>query len=139
MFAVCVFRRFGLSVPVTLFLVGLLLESTLDKKYGSGYFTSHLWAIGLNLLLSGIITGVISCIVDPPDAGGSSAGYSPLDISDIGDKIEEVGSSARDSLEHFITEPSEEDMFCYVPLNWCSLALSILGIIFICVDYVLPK
>lgn len=140
MFAVCVFRRFGLAVPISLLAIGCLLEVTLDRKHGGGYYSSHLWAFGLNCLLTGIITAIISCIVDPPSTT-SSGGYSSLlDLSDgVGEKVQEVGSDMRETLEHFLTESSEEDMFCYIPLNRCSLVLIALGILFIGMDPILSK
>jgi len=77
MFAICVFRRFGLAVPISFVVIGCLLEVTLDKKHGGGYYSSHLWALGLNLLLTGIITAIISCIVNPPSttSGGCARGW----------------------------------------------------------------
>ncbi len=131
MFAVCVFRRFGLAVPVTLLLVGFLLQVTLDHKHGDGYYSKHSWTIGLSLFLTGIITGIISCIVDPPST--ASSGYSSL-LELSSDKIQEAGSNARETLDHFLTENSEEDQFCYIPLNRCSLALTVLGLVLICLD-----
>jgi len=139
MFAICVFRRFGLAVPISFVVIGCLLEVTLDKKHGGGYYSSHLWALGLNLLLTGIITAIISCIVNPPST--TSGGYSSLlDLSDgVGEKVQEVGNDMRESLEHFLTESSEEDMFCHIPLNRCSLVLIALGILFLGMDPILSK
>jgi hypothetical protein len=132
MFAVCVFRRFGLAVPVTLFLVGFLLQVTLDHKHGDGYYSKHSWTIGLSLFLTGIITGIISCTVDPPST--TSSGYSSLLEMSSDSKIQEAGSNVRESLDRFLMENSEEDQFCYIPLNRCSLALTVLGLFLICLD-----
>lgn len=132
MFAICVFRRFGLAVPITLFLLAWLLQSFLNHKHGDGYYYKHYWAIGLSFFLAGILTGIISCIVSPP------SGYSSL--LDVGDSLEEVGTNVKESLDHYLTEDSEDDMFCYIPLNRCSLALTILGIVLVCLDPILsPK
>jgi len=114
----------------------------LDRKNGNGFYTDHLWAIGLNFLLSGIITGIICCIVDPPNSAESMSGNytSLLNLDEgIGGKMQEAGSSVKETVEHFIREPSEADMFCYIPLNYCSLSLSALGAGLIAVDWILPK
>ncbi|CAB9529326.1 expressed unknown protein [Seminavis robusta] len=117
MFAICVYRRFGLAVPIVLFVVALLMELTIDHSWGKGYYESHFWSIGLSVLISGIIVAAVAYHVDD-DNKFNQEGYSLLD----GDL--ELGNFGL-----FLTEPQESDMFCFVPLNWCALALIGMGVI----------
>lgn len=140
MFSLFVFRRFGLSVPITLMIVGFVINMILDNKYGNGYYNNKIWPLGLTLLLTGIITGIISCIVDGPSSDSSSVfsrsgTYSLLDLEDIGEKIGDAGSSLRDTAENYIYGTSEESTFCYVPLNRCSMGLIACGLIIIIISH----
>ena len=130
--ALFVFRRYGLAVPISIFVIGLLLQTILDKQHGGGYYASHLWAIGLNLLLSGIVTGIISCIVECPPSTGGGSYSSLLNIGDgFSEKVSEVGNDLGEHLDHFFTGASEDDAFCYVPLNRCAMALMAVGSVLI--------
>lgn len=118
------------------------MELVVDKNRGSGYFSSHMWPFGLVLVLTGVVAGIISCIVDPPPTSSSNnaMGYSLLDLEEpMGDKMEVVGSQVKDAVEHFITESSDDDMFCYVPLNRCSLVLIVVGFVFVGLDSIILK
>lgn len=130
MFTIFVFRRYGLAVPVAFFLVGLLLQVGLNKTGAA----DGLWVVGVDLFLTGVICAAISCAVTD-NAPSTTAAYKSLLEGDM----EEAGSDCRDSLEHFCTDDSSEDMFCYIPLNRCSVALMALGFAFIGVDLIMPK
>ena len=132
MFAIFVSRRYGLAVPIVFFVVGLLLEVCLDVTFGAADYMANLWALGLDLFLTGVITGLISCSV--ASSGRSSAYTSLLDAD-----LEKARNHVQESLEVFLTEESEEDSFCYIPLNRCSMVLMVLGVLFIVVDKVLPN
>eukprot|EP01083_Nonionella_stella_P131811 400709_1 len=119
MLSFCVFRRFGLAVIINVLVIGCILELALDKEKGSGYYSDHLWAIGLNMFLSGIVTAIICFVTDRPAPTGGA--HSPLlDIGEFGfsEKGQEAGGDTfRSHLDHFLWGSSEIDMFCYVPLN----------------------
>ena len=119
MITFCVFRRYGIAVPVVLFLVGLLIQTILDHKYGSGYYTSHFWSTGLSLFLSGLILTTMAYLLDDENTYGQS-GYS-LVKGDVED--------ARDCVEKFISSPSQADMFCYIPFNYCAVAMMGVGVL----------
>lgn len=125
MLSFCVFRRYGLAVPVLFFAIGFILDRSLNAKYGPGYYSSHMWPMGANLLVTGILTGILACLVDPPPSNDYA--YSALRDMDV----EDINKNIKDSLEHFVYDETEEDMFCYVPLNRCALALLAIGILFL--------
>lgn len=129
MFTICVFRRYGIAVPILFFLIGLLLQIIVDRK--NGYYTNHLWTLGLNLLVTGILTGILSCLVDPPPSSSTSSGndYSYLSLREL--DLEDVKRDVKGSLEHFLVDENEEDMFCYVPLNRCAMGLMATGIVMV--------
>uniref|UniRef100_A0A7S4K2M8 Uncharacterized protein n=1 Tax=Odontella aurita TaxID=265563 RepID=A0A7S4K2M8_9STRA len=147
MFTFFVFRRYGVLVPVLLLLVGYLVETLADKQFGAGYYSNHLWAIGLDLLITGTIVGVVAYIVG--DHSLNTEGncclptYLPLDMDDDKDSpllnsdLTTRGSNflerCSSCLQTFIEEPSEKDHFCFVPMNWCALAMSALGLMFVTV------
>lgn len=134
MFAIFVFRRCGLAVPVVFFVVSLLLEVCLDKTFGTeaGYYvTTHLWAMGLNLFLTGVLTGVPACVV--ADTNGNDPYRSLL----LDHDFQEAAGNVKDTLEQFWTDESEDDTFCYIPLNRCSLALMVMGLALIAADRLL--
>jgi hypothetical protein len=119
MITFCVFRRYGIAVPVVVFVVGLLLQTILDHKYGSGYYSSHFWSTGLSLFLSGVILTTMAYLLDDEKTYGQSE-YT-LVKGDV-----EV---ARDCVESFINSPSQADMFCYIPFNYCARAITGVGIL----------
>lgn len=144
MISFCVFRRYGLSVPLTVLAVGYLMEWLVDRSHESGYYSSHFWPLGVSLLVSGIIVGLVSCVLSSPtntNGVGSSTTYSSLLVDsgngdyDATSKLKEIGSDVQERLEHFVFEDnSDNDMFCYVPLNRCALALMGLGIGFMVME-----
>ena len=93
MFAICVFRRFGLAVPITFFVVGLILEILVDRKRGGGYYTNHLWTIGLNVLVTGILTGILACVVNPPPTSSGYSSLRDLDLEDMNQMFKTVSST----------------------------------------------
>lgn len=128
MISFCVFRRYGLAVPVLFFAMGLLLAFIVDKKHGEGYARNHLWTIGLNLLITGILTGIVSCFVNPPAT--SSGQYLPI-LQEGKPDLQRMRREVHERLQHFVKDESDEDMFCYIPLNRCAMGLMALGIIMI--------
>jgi hypothetical protein len=126
MFAFFVFRRYGLAVPVVLFLVAFVMETILDNKYGHGYYYNHFWSIGLSIFLSGVLLTVIAILVDEQNATSDSrgGGYTSL-VKGVLEGDVEIGNR----FENLVPEPSEQDMFCYIPFNYCALALIGLGIL----------
>ena len=131
MFTFFVFRRYGIAVPVVLFLVAFLMETILDNKYGTGYYYNHFWSIGLSIFLSGILLTTIAFLVDEQNStsysrnGTSGSGRYTSLVKGVVEGDVEIGNC----LENFVTEPSEQDMFCYIPFNYCALALVGLGIL----------
>lgn len=122
-------------LPVLL-LMGYLVERMLVSQ---GSFQSstaaNAWAMGLNFFLTGIIVTVVAYFVGDYSRHSSRSLplYSPLedglDMGLMSDGIKEIGSGLSENLQAFITEPSEDDHFCYLPLNWCGLAFILLGIV----------
>ena len=132
MFFICVFRRFGIAVPMLLFFIGLVLDILVDRNRGEGYYFNHVWTVGLGLLLTGIFAGIINCLVDPPPDGYV---YSSLQEIDL----ESAKKDVRGSLERFVVEGNRNDTFFFVPLNRWALALIVVGFIMMVVDLVMPK
>ena len=126
MLSFCVFRRYGIVVPILFFLIGFILDRSSSAKYGEShyYFTSYS-LIGINLLVTGVLTALVACVVDPPPSND----YVYSAIRDL--DVEDISRNVKDSLEHFVYDETEEDMFCYVPLNRCALALVAIGILLI--------
>ena len=133
MISICVFRRYGIAVPILLIAIGFLLEKWMNAKHGDGYYTSTTWPIGINLLASGILTGLLSCIVDP--ASSNDYVYSAIRDGDIEDIKQNLG----DTFDKFVYEETSEDMFCYIPLNRCALGLMVSGIGLIVFGLVSPS
>jgi hypothetical protein len=119
MISIFVFRRYGLAVPVTWFLVGWLLQTIIDQKYGSDYYTSHFWTVGLSFFLSGVLLTVMAYLVDDENTYKQD-GYSLADVKDI-----EVGNC----VQNFVNSPSQSDIFCYVPFNYCALLFMGVGVL----------
>mmetsp|Transcript_7701 Transcript_7701/g.13960 ORF Transcript_7701/g.13960 Transcript_7701/m.13960 type:complete len:154 (+) Transcript_7701:68-529(+) len=141
----CIFRRYGILAPVIVLLVGYAIELSLDKWLGEGYFSNHWWAIGANLILSGLIMSIFTWIMGPPSSSANGPAYTAVDLennnNDEGLLAKADGTTTtgitwpdRDALYEFVTTPSEIDMFCYVPMNWCALGLMGLGVMFVTID-----
>lgn len=147
MFTFFVFRRFGLAVPVTLMLVGILVQHVYDQSHGPGYYSSHFTPVGLTLFLTGVLTGIISCVVvssststttasSGNNLSSSSGKYSSL-LVDHGDSSssscspENIQTLLRTKMEQFVYESTNDDTdtFCYIPLNRCSQVLMGVGVV----------
>jgi hypothetical protein len=130
MFTFFVFRRFGLAVPLSLLLVGFVLQHIFDSKHGNGFYSSHFVPMGLTLFLSGVILGIISFAIIDSSSGGSGGNYSSLlSAVDFGDTVGEMKSDMQDKVQTYINDTSDDDMFCYIPLNRCSQVLIVAGIV----------
>ena len=138
MFFLFLFRRFGILVPVIFFVTSFLLETLLDHKYGAGFYFSHVWAIGLDFLLVGILLSVAVCWVSPLPTRHSYYSHVGGDeesaLSTIKGYIETTAEMSNDRFQDLFLEPSEEDTFCYVPMNWCAMGLVGLGLLFMAYD-----
>lgn len=133
MLALFIFRRYGFIAPLTVLLTGATMQFAVDQKYGADYFLEHFWSIGLCLFISGLITGtIVYNWLDPP-SWSSRGAYSTLDSTGFlpkttQDVVEAMScDNCWDSAREFVSEPSEQDHFCYVPLNWCAVGLVGLG------------
>mmetsp|Transcript_27411 Transcript_27411/g.57200 ORF Transcript_27411/g.57200 Transcript_27411/m.57200 type:complete len:155 (-) Transcript_27411:210-674(-) len=141
-----IFRRYGILVPIIVVLVGLAIELSLDKWLGKGYYSNHWWAGGMNLISSGLIMSIFTWIMGPPSSStNNGAVYAALDLenNNNGEGLLPKANTTttagitwpdKDSLYEFVTTPSEIDMFCYVPMNWCALGLMGLGVITVTID-----
>ena len=150
MIGIFVFQRYGLVVPIALLAMGLVVEYIVDNKFGDGYYGSsnHIWTFGVWLILSGIIVSLIAYYVDDDgrNRDGSSDGsglpsYDSLleetDGNGEGNNSNNISklncfnpttsmtmsTTMKENMRDFIMEPSTKDQFCYVPMNYCGLAL----------------
>lgn len=150
MFTICVFRRYGILAPVMIFLLGCLLELLVEKKHpGEDYYATHMWTIGLTFTLSGLFLTVFVWIMAPPQQSHSSSqgDYAALDL-DLptagGSLLPKTDTAStrfllealptKDDLYQFAVTPSEADMFCYIPMNWCALGVLGTGVLLMLVD-----
>jgi hypothetical protein len=145
MFTFFVFQRFGLAIPITLMIVGVICQRWYDSTQGPGYYSSHLAPMGLTLFVTGLINAVISLLVTVDSShfagssvtsssgSGTSGKYSSLLIESGGDgagtNLEQLKTNLRNKVENFVHESSGDDSFCYVPLNRCSQVLMAVGIV----------
>mmetsp|Transcript_15287 Transcript_15287/g.37772 ORF Transcript_15287/g.37772 Transcript_15287/m.37772 type:complete len:146 (-) Transcript_15287:143-580(-) len=136
MFTFFVFRRFGLAIPLTLMFVGFLVQYLYDNNHGPGYYSSHFTPVGLTLFVSGLLTAIISCVSTSKtrsntssSASSSSGKYSSLLVVD-GDSsgLDNIQTTLRTKMEKFVYESSDDDSFCYAPLNRCSQVLIAVGL-----------
>jgi hypothetical protein len=131
MLSLCVFRRYGLAVPVLFFIIGFILERWLNAHSYDDDSSSHLGSLGLTLFLTGSMTGILACIVDPPPTSNDYA-YSAIRDGDL----EDIRKNVQDSWEHFVYDETSEDMFCYLPLNRCAMCLMGVGILVLLVSFI---
>ena len=139
MFTFFVFRRFGLAIPLTLMLVGILVQYLYDRNHGSGYYSTHFTPIGITLLFAGLLTAIISCVsasttsCNTPSSTSSSSGKYASLLVDHGDISyqDTIQTTLRTKLEEFVYESSDVDTFCYAPLNRCSQVLMAVGVVVI--------
>ena len=149
MFTICVFRRYGILAPVVIFLLGCLVELLVEKKHpGEDYCATHLWTFGLTFTLSGLFLTIFVWIMAPPDQSNMSSqgNYASLDLDlptaggSLLPKVETASTRflealpTKDELYQFAVTPSEADMFCYIPMNWCALGVLSTGVLLMLVD-----
>ena len=152
MLTFCVFRRYGILAPGTLLLLGCLMEYLVNKKHpdDDSYYSTHLWTIGLTFTLTGLLLTAFVYVMAPPHGRNSSTSsaseYTPLDLDmpSVGGSLlpkAETASSrfmkmlpTKEDLYDFAVTPSDTDMFCYVPMNWCALGILGFGIVLLVAD-----
>lgn len=143
MIAVCRFRGWGILAPIIVLLVGCFVEYTVNKifqKQGEPeYYSSHSWAIGVNLTLSGFLIAIFVWIVAPPHI----AVYQELPVTtpamaattkDDRTSNYHLEWPTQETLYQFATTPSQTDQFCCTPMNWLGEGLMGLGIFLILLD-----
>ena len=154
MIGIFVFQRYGVIVPIALLAMGLLVEYVVDNKFGDGYYGSsgnHIWTFGVVLTLSGVIISLMAYYVDDNrrnrDSSDGLPSYDSLLLDDGGDGSSNNNSklnwfnpttttTMKENIRDFIMEPSTNDHFCYVPMNYCGLGLLGCGIVLIFVGLV---
>ena len=136
MIGFCVFRRYGILAPVMVLLVGCLLEFTVDRNLGQGYYASHLWTVGLDLIVSGLLVGLFVWFVAPSSSSSSGQAYQGLPKTSADVESSQVMARDEITLRDFVTVPSQTDHFCYIPLNWLALGLVGVGVLLVLADLV---
>ena len=158
MIGIFVFQRYGVIVPIALLAMGLLVEYVVDNKFGDGYYGSsgnHIWTFGVVLTLSGIIISLMAYYVDDNrrnrdglpsydslllDDGGNSDGSGSNNNSKLNwfnpTFTTSTTTTMKENIRDFVMEPSTNDHFCYVPMNYCGLGLLGCGIVLIFVGLV---
>lgn len=132
MLALFLFQRYGIAVPILVFLTTLLGELLADKAYGPGYYSSHLWVTGVAFLLSGLGLSALVMWIAPP-SHDNPAKYGLLRDVELGHYYDEDDTRLA-KLKNFVVQPSGTDHFCYFPLNWCALVLMLVGTLLIMYD-----
>ena len=154
MIGIFVFQRYGVIVPIALLAMGLLVEYIVDNKFGDGYYggSNHIWTFGVVLTLSGIIISLMAYYVDDNRRNRDGLpSYDSLLLDDGGDGSNNSNSklnwfnptfttstttTMKENIRDFIMEPSTNDHFCYVPMNYCGLGLLGCGVLLIFVGLV---
>ena len=121
MFALLLFQRYGIAVPILVFVSTLLMETVLDAHYGPGYYSRHAWVTGVALVFSGgALAALVWAIAPPSDM--EPARYGLLRDVELGQYYDHT-ETTKAKLKNFVLQPSGTDHFCYFPLNWCALVL----------------
>lgn len=95
----------GFLVAVITFGCCLLANFFLDRQFGEGYYSTHLWAVGAALLIGGSISSAI---------GFKLKGRSDRFVVD-----EETG-------ERMVINNSDHSFF-FVPMHWAGLIIAMVG------------
>ena len=129
MLALFFFQRYGIAVPILVFLTTFLAEVLADRAYGAGYYNSHLWVTGVAFVLSGVSLAVLVLGIAPPSQD-QPAQYGLLRDVELG-RYYDDNDTPQAKLKNFVVQPSGTDHFCYFPLNWCALVLMVVGTVMI--------
>ena len=134
MIALFLFQRYGIAVPILVFMTTLLAEVVADNAYGAGYYSSHAWVTGVAFLLSGLSLAALVMALAPPTVE-NPAQYGLLRDVEMG-RFYDDDDTAAAKVKNFVLQPSGTDHFCYFPLNWCALVLMVVGMVLILFDVV---
>lgn len=96
----------GFLVAVITFGSCLLANFVLDAQFGEGYYSSHRWAVGVALLIGGLISSGIGFMLK---------GRSDRFVVD-----EETG-------ERLVINNSSHSFF-FVPMHWAGIVVALIGV-----------
>jgi hypothetical protein len=100
-----IFSGLGLLVAVLTFGVCLLANFLLDDRFGEGYYSSHLWAVGAALIVGGLLSSGIGFLLK-----GRSDRY----------VVDEETS------ERLVINNSHHTFF-FVPMHWAGIVIATIG------------
>jgi hypothetical protein len=60
-----IWSGFGFLVAVITFAACLAMNFLLDAQFGKGYYSSHLWAVGVALMIGGVLSSVADFAMRP--------------------------------------------------------------------------
>ena len=104
----------GFLVAVITFGVCLLLNLILDQQFGEGFYSSHIWAVGVALFIGGMISAAV--------------GFA---LASRGERIvvdEQTG-------ERFNLNRSNHSFF-FVPMHWAGVLIAVVGVALVIYDVI---
>src|SRR5262245_45074308 len=107
-----IWNGLGYLAAVLTFAACLIAQLFFDRQFGAGYYFSHLWTVGLGLLVGG--------------AASAAAGYALKSRSDRELIDAKTG-------ERVVVNRSQHSFF-FLPLHWAGLAIAAIGIGLIAAD-----
>ena len=100
-----IWNGLGFLVAAITFGCCLMANFLLDAQFGKGFYSSHLWAVGLALLLGGIISSGVGFLLK---------GRSDRFVVD-----EETG-------ERLVINQSDHSFF-FIPMHWAGVVIAVIG------------
>ncbi len=97
----------GYLVAVITFGVCLAANFILDKQFGEGFYSSNLWAVGLALILGGVISAIV---------GFAFKARNDREVVDP-----QTG-------ERLVINQSQHSFF-FVPMHWAGIAIAVIGLV----------
>jgi hypothetical protein len=95
----------GFLVAVFTFAACLLMQLALDKRFGEGYYSTHPWAIGVALVIGGLISAVVGLL---------------LKLANDQDALDTP------SADPAAYRPSRHSIF-FVPMHWAGMLIALIG------------
>lgn len=95
----------GYLVAVITFAACLAMNYLLDAQFGEGYYSSHLWAIGVALMIGGVLSSIAGFAMRP--RGGRE-----LIDAQTGERV--------------TLGPSQHTFF-FIPMHWAGLVVVAIG------------